>query len=730
MRGIRDVIMNRPSLRRSSRTQYKAKLSKIKNQNKDDICQAPEDKTQTTSRQKRTVTNKDNVTSDVIYIDNGEEQSDDSFRSRGTQNNERDYFQCSQENSAEVFWDCTSPDMRKFIRSKRKKGEKSNVGDIVQTLSETKCDGDLEEASKPGLLGLWMDTDVDSLSKPTLDLVFSPTSSFPPPRANKEKRGAAVTLSSELKEKLAMRMKEEKSPVSILQNTKGSEKRKRASESMDTAETGESPSKISKTLLSREQRDKNDNMENSSETSWSEDEFYEDDSFIIKATQTPKVLNRNVTENRALNTKLCIKTRSPAKSDKKAKYLDHKSVAGHSNKSILIKKTDKQSSKAVQRLQPVKRVLNTNEHKKDTSTVSGVSKNSKRRSLGFNCSLSDDILCQLVESDCNLDSQVQSDKEDESQKSRKPQNSVLVSTAKKDNYPPKPVSDCARKNCMKKVPSADKCVSKMYTFVPKSQTVLQHKTLNASETLSNTKELIRGPQKVGTTQFSREGSAEVADENVDLFQSDEEDLLSEPQVLALLDSVESQVPKADRSFSNSQPNVCSEESSQRETTRRCTPEEIQHKKDAAIAKRLSSSQPNSTRNSQAKSRTTQSVCISPKKESLTESPSLGGSSSPHKCSPEEIERKRNAAIAKRQKKCSGNNSNNVNVAMPVSSFLKRNDAVGHPVDKSETRVCCGVKKVIGNASHSLQSVIEKKRLEALKRRELKLRSSQSCKSST
>ncbi|XP_078316890.1 uncharacterized protein LOC111120200 isoform X2 [Crassostrea virginica] len=267
-------------------------------------------KSKTRSRLKKPVRDK---TVDVIQIDKDSDQSEDesSFLQRD-QSYEKDFSMCSQENSADVLWDCTSPDMRKISRSKKKKDKlKYSVGDIVQTLSTTSdVDAeDSEDRSKNGLLGLWMDPESsDNLSRltSTANLAnFSPTSSFPPPKARKEKREVTDTLSSVLKEKLSMRIKKEK-PSPPRRITRSTEKRKRGSVSLNTSDTKESPSKICKIETDvLKGCIGTDLSENFSETSWSEDDFYEDDSFIIKATQAPS--------------DLCNKGENSSKKEKKTK---------------------------------------------------------------------------------------------------------------------------------------------------------------------------------------------------------------------------------------------------------------------------------------------------------------------------------------------------------------------------------------------------------------------------
>lgn len=159
---------------------------------------------------------------------------------------------------------------------------------------------------------------------------------------------------------------------------------------------------------------------------------------------------------------------------------------------------------------------------------------------------------------------------------------------------------------------------------------------------------------------------------------------------------------------------------------KCTPEEIEQKRQAAIAKKLSSSQ--EFNNSQTKHDSPSPLCLSPNKEKVKEVSS--SKSSPRKCSPEEIQRKKELALAKRQKK----GPRTVNA--PVLSTVEQSESVGQGIIYPETPVCGGQKVNAGdgntqsdaNKSNSLQDVIEKKRLEALKRRELKLKASQTCKS--
>ncbi|XP_062611871.1 uncharacterized protein LOC134273679 [Saccostrea cucullata] len=830
--------MSRPSLRRSTRTQSKAKEPKDKDSRITDSTpcrvnntrQVPVGKKQVISvvKQRKTVIDKEDNTNDVVCIDDEPEQSDDSFQSQNALVSDRDIYLCSQETSAEVLWDCSSPDMRKYHRSKRKRGHKSNVGDIVQTLSTSKCDDDSEDGTKPGLLGLWMDSDMPDSSKPVTNFsAFSPTSSFPPPRTHKEKQKPTVSLSSVLKEKLSMRIKEEKSPVLSAKYTRYSEKRKRNSESMDISDTGESPSKISKTAPSISNNGDQTNVwENSSETSWSEDDFYGDESFIIKATQIPNEPNKGAKVTKNTDTKLCTKTLS--------KYSNQKCAASHSTESAFVTKTEKQSANSCQRQQSTKKDTSSKQQsaKKDTSprqqsakeetspkqqsakkeTKTTISeskvvkfpdsekkKSSKRNSLGFNSSLSDDILCQVVEVDCILDSQVQSDKMDKN-KGLKTQKSNLISmTSEKSNS----ASNISVENNVKEVKVTPvshpiKSTSRGYSFVQKGKTLSNHTALNSTKTqISKSKVESQRNQQNGIAvklNSSEATMGEIPDESADLFNSDEEDLLSEPQVLALLDAVESQAPKANCSLSSSQPNMTQEESTQSVspckrkkdsdtfhvvTPEKCTPEEIQCKRNAAIAKRLSNSQPNSSswnvsspekrfpqefsphkctpeeiqqkknaaiakrlsssqqsesNNTQTKDRITK-LCLSPSKEGMAEIPSL--SSTPRKCSPEEIQKKRNEALAKRQKKCSGNKSNSVPVLSVFQEVCKK-EHVGQPTSLPETPVSRAIKKEAPDSSvpsdsqlsSSVQKDIEKRRLEALKRRELKLKASQICKSST
>lgn len=185
-------------------------------------------------------------------------------------------------------------------------------------------------------------------------------------------------------------------------------------------------------------------------------------------------------------------------------------------------------------------------------------------------------------------------------------------------------------------------------------------------------------------------------------------------------------------LSSSQPTssqtLCSPEKSHNQSIspQKCTPEEIEQKRQAAIAKKLSSSQ--EFNNSQTKHDDPSSLCLSPNKERVKDVSS--SKYSPRKCSPEEIQRKKELAQAKRQKKGPGT------VNVPVLSTFEQSERVGQGIIYPETPVCGGQKVNAGdgntqsdtNKSNSLQDVIEKKRLEALKRRELKLKASQAYKS--
>lgn len=796
------MATKRPCLRKSTRTQSKAKEtngedpSKVDNDNK---LSDPIHKTQTRriTKLKKHVTEKP----EIINIDEESEHGDGSFISQSIPSCEKDTFLCSQDTSAEVFWDCTSPDMRKIIRSRHRRDKhlKSNVVDIVQTLSITSDvdTEDLEDKSKNGLLGLWMDSDVPDISSKytaTNLTSFSPTNSFPPQRAQKEKREATDTLSSVLQEKLSMRIKKERSPLGTKIRS-SAEKRKRNSLSGVT----ESPSKISKVEEDEHKAcDLPEEVEKLSETSWSEDDFYEEDSFIIRATQAPGELankcETKISSNEEVNNKVCAKN--------PGKYSNQKNTGSLPNKSSYKNGTNKNDFATTPQRPSGSLKKTTHTLTKTVSPpTSDVKKKSKRNSLGLNSSLSDDILCQIVETDCILDSQIENEKQDNSKDLKNLQKNSFCKTAKKTNFAENlrtsvnTKSKCSDQVNKYKDKSERKCVNKEYTFVPKSKMVQPSTTsqtfqgvssisctTSRSENLSNTKEL-KSVQK----NSIKPTSSNLPDESADLFQSDEEDLLSEPQVLALLDAVESQVPKANLSFSSSQPNMTPEKSSQTKTKspckrrnisetslahtpRKCTPKEIELKKSAAVAKRLSSSQPTSSQtlcspekvhnqsispqkctpeeieekrqaaiakklsssqefnNSQTKHDSLSSLCLSPNKEKVKEV--LSSKFSPRKCSPEEIQRKKELALAKRQKKGPGT------VNAPVLSTVEQSESVGQGIIYPETPVCGGQKVNAGdentksdsNKSNSLQDVIEKKRLEALKRRELKLKASQTCKS--
>lgn len=795
------MATKRPCLRKSTRAQSKAKETNGEGPRKvdNDKLSEPIPKTQTRriTKLKKHVTEKP----EIINIDEDSEHGDGSFISQIIPSGEKDTFLCSQDTSAEVFWDCTSPDMRKIIRSRHRRDKhlKSNVVDIVQTLSTT-SDVDteeLEDKSKNGLLGLWMDSDAPDISSKftaTNLTSFSPTNSFPPQRAQKEKREATDTLSSVLQEKLSMRIKKERSPLGTKIRS-SAEKRKRSSLSGVT----ESPSKISKVERNEGKAcDLPEEVEKLSETSWSEDDFYEEDSFIIRATQAPGELankcETKTSSNKEVNNKVCA--HNPGK------YSDQKNTGSLPNKSSYKKGTNKNDF-ATTPQRP------SGSMKKPTHTITktvsaptaDVKKKSKRNSLGLNSSLSDDILCQIVETDCILDSQIENVKQGDSEDLKNSHKKSLSDIAKKTEITENlrtsvnTKSKCSDQVNECKNKSARRCVNKEYTFVPKSKTVQPSTTLKTfqgvqpiscttsrSENLSITEEL-KNVQKSSV----KPTSTTLPDESADLFQSDEEDLLSEPQVLALLDAVESQVPMANCSFSSSQPNMTPDKSSQTETKspckrrnisetsqahtpRKCTAQEIELKKSVALAKRLSSSQPTSSQtlcspekshnqsispqkctpeeieqkrqaaiakklscsqefnNSQTKHDDPSSLCLSPNKERVKDVSS--SKYSPRKCSPEEIQRKKELAQAKRQKKGPGT------VNVPVLSTFEQSERVGQGIIYPETPVCGGQKVNAGdgntqsdtNKSNSLQDVIEKKRLEALKRRELKLKASQAYKS--
>ena len=740
------------------------------------------------TRLKKTVRDK---TVDVIQIDKDSDLSEDdsSFLQRD-QSYEKDFSMCSQENSADVLWDCTSPDMRKISRSKKKKDKlKYSVGDIVQTLSTTSdIDAeDSEDRSKNGLLGLWMDPESsDNLSRltSTASLAnFSPTSSFPPPKARKEKREVTDTLSSVLKEKLSMRIKKEK-PSPPRRITRSTEKRKRGSVLLNTSDTKESPSKICKIETDvLKGCNGTDLSENFSETSWSEDDFYEDDSFIIKATQAPS--------------DLCYKVENSSKKEKKTKtpykYLNQKNTTNHCNRnsSVTVKETDKNKFSLKQFSQSVSPTLSTTTHKtkdKNNSATAEVKKTKKRSSLGLNSSVSDDILCQIVEKDCILDSQLENDNpHDENVMLEKVITNSICDAGVKITGGTK----CPEvKNPGKSLGVPSTCASKTYTFISRSKDIKPSSTSTLSVKQCE-KTLIRNGQSVPhQVENVQRGQKNPPDESVDLFQSDEEDLLSEPQVLALLDAVESQIPNANCSFSSSQPNRTPEKSTSSHTKsvtpcksrnlsgacngtkgRKCTEEEIQQKKNAAMAKMFSSSQPTNSRtvwspeknpyqsispqkctpeeieqkrqtalakrhsssqetaSSQSKHELSSIFCLSQNKEKISDE--VPSKSSPRKCSPEEIKKKRELALAKRQKKCSGN------VTAPVLANLEQSDCGEQTIMLPETSVCSALKVDAGNrntlteANKSKQiQVIEQKRLQALKRRELKMKASQACKSTS
>ncbi|XP_063427492.1 uncharacterized protein LOC134710996 isoform X2 [Mytilus trossulus] len=182
-----------------------------------------------------------------------------------------DLLICSQhfDPQQDVGWDCRSPDAVNFLRKSRRRRHYSDVSDIITQLHVNT--EDLHE-EKPGssttpLLGLWIN-DGNCFSNNNL----------PDPQPNRERRKKNKIKSKSVKSKKG----NDGAPEALLEklqhvlekceDNEGNEKKDRRKRSLSVGDE-------SKDLFDETSANNNDN------DSWSDDDLFEDDSFIIKATQ-------------------------------------------------------------------------------------------------------------------------------------------------------------------------------------------------------------------------------------------------------------------------------------------------------------------------------------------------------------------------------------------------------------------------------------------------------------
>ncbi|CAG2198438.1 unnamed protein product [Mytilus edulis] len=182
-----------------------------------------------------------------------------------------DLLICSQhfDPQQDVGWDCRSPDAVNFLRKSRRRRHYSDVSDIITQLHVNTEDLHEEkpESSTTPLLGLWIN-DGNCFSNNNL----------PDPQPNRDRRKKNKTKSKSVKSKKG----NDGAPEALLEklqhvlekceDNEGNEKKDRRKRSLSVGDE-------SKDLFDETSGNNNDN------DSWSDDDLFEDDSFIIKATQ-------------------------------------------------------------------------------------------------------------------------------------------------------------------------------------------------------------------------------------------------------------------------------------------------------------------------------------------------------------------------------------------------------------------------------------------------------------
>ncbi|CAC5390692.1 unnamed protein product [Mytilus coruscus] len=182
-----------------------------------------------------------------------------------------DLLVCSQhfDPQSDVGWDCRSPDAVNFLKRSRRRRHHSDVSDIITQLHVNTEDlhEEIPDSSKTPLLGLWIND----------GSCFS-NNNLPDPQPYRERRKKNKTKSKSIKTKKG----NDGAPEALVEklqhvlekceDNEGNEKKDRRKRSLSVGDE-------SKDLFDETSGNVNDI------DSWSDDDLFEDDSFIIKATQ-------------------------------------------------------------------------------------------------------------------------------------------------------------------------------------------------------------------------------------------------------------------------------------------------------------------------------------------------------------------------------------------------------------------------------------------------------------
>ncbi|XP_052058415.1 uncharacterized protein LOC127698790 isoform X2 [Mytilus californianus] len=194
-----------------------------------------------------------------------------------------DLLVCSQhfDPQSDVGWDCRSPDAVNFLKRSQRRRHHSDVSDIITQLHVNTEDlhEEIPDSSKTPLLGLWIND----------GSCFS-NNNLPDPQPYRERRKKNKTKSKSIKSKKG----NDGAPEALVEklqhvlekceDIEGNEKKDRRKRSLSVGDE-------SKDLFDETSGNVNDI------DSWSDDDLFEDDSFIIKATQVqvePKCQKRKM----------------------------------------------------------------------------------------------------------------------------------------------------------------------------------------------------------------------------------------------------------------------------------------------------------------------------------------------------------------------------------------------------------------------------------------------------
>ncbi|OWF45609.1 uncharacterized protein LOC110456809 [Mizuhopecten yessoensis] len=217
-----------------------------------------------------------------------------------------DFLLASQgyDTQCDVRWDCTSPDALRYIRKNRRRHHSSDVADIVQLLipEEPQKEDAGPSANTPPLLGLWMNSSSqstlagkeDTSGRSTFQVHCSKLVRFRKKERARSNASRDVKMPSELLEKLKLaveRCNEGHSETTemTIENV-GETKKEGFDQSKDlfaSAEAARSVFRRTDTSPVPQNAKKAECQDGDHDLDWSDDDMFEEDSFLMKATQDP-----------------------------------------------------------------------------------------------------------------------------------------------------------------------------------------------------------------------------------------------------------------------------------------------------------------------------------------------------------------------------------------------------------------------------------------------------------